>query len=312
MDPVISKALIILFAPLAAFVVQIFFGRFLPRRGDWVPILAILVGAVLSLSIFLGPGGVMSEENGMTPVSWEINWFTIGSGTQQLRVDFGITVDNLTAMMLVVVTCIGSCIFFFSTGYMKEHGVPHARYHRFFAYLALFAFSMLGLILVNHLVFLFIFWELVGVCSYFLIGYYFEKKSAQDAANKAFLVNRVGDFGFFIGILVIFYCLGKSGLYENPLSFSALMDSVQNQHAAVWADPVFFGLPALAFAGIALFFGAVGKSAQVPLHVWLPDAMEGPTPVSALIHAATMVAAGVYMVARLFPFFAGPGFFVGD
>ncbi len=187
MDSVIIRALIILFAPLAAFVVQIFFGRFLPRRGDWVPILAILVGAVLSLSIFLGPGGVMSEENGMTPVSWSLDneWIKIGSGTQELRIDFGITVDNLTAMMLVVVTCIGSCIFFFSTGYMKEHGVPHARYHRFFAYLALFAFSMLGLILVNDLVFLFIFWELVGVCSYFLIGYYFEKKSAIPAKARA-------------------------------------------------------------------------------------------------------------------------------
>jgi NADH-quinone oxidoreductase subunit L len=185
--------------------------------------------------------------------------------------------------MFVMVTLVASAIFVYSIGYM--HG--DKRFPLFFTYLCLFGFSMLGLILSASLIGLFIFWELVGICSYFLIGFWYEKESASNAAKKAFIVNRVGDLLFIVGIAVILSVAGD-------LTLEGIFASVEG---GAFADRT--GL--LTFAGICLFFGAVGKSAQFPLHVWLPDAMEGPTPVSALIHAATMVAAGVYLVGRIFP-----------
>ena len=204
-------------------------------------------------------------------------WIQAGS----LMAPFGLHFDPLSAVMILVVTGVGLLIHIYSIGYM--HGDPY--YSRYFAYLNLFIFSMLLLVLANNYVLLFVGWELVGLCSYLLIGFWFEKKSAADAGKKAFIVNRIGDFGFLIGIFTIFAAFG-----------TVTFDGVFAR-----ASTVAPGL--ITAACLWLFCGAIGKSAQFPLYVWLPDAMEGPTPVSALIHAATMVTAGVYMVARSFPLF---------
>ena len=200
------------------------------------------------------------------------------------RVDWGFLLDPLSSVMILVVTGIGFLIHIYSTGYMHEED----GYYRFFAYLNLFMFSMLTLVLGNNYVMMFVGWEGVGLCSYLLIGYYFHKKSAGDAAKKAFVVNRVGDWGFSIGIMMIFVTFGT-------IDFIQVGEKVRE---GVMAGTLHVGDPLFIGIALALFVGAAGKSAQIPLYVWLPDAMEGPTPVSALIHAATMVTAGVYMVAR--------------
>jgi NADH-quinone oxidoreductase subunit L len=196
-----------------------------------------------------------------------------------LQVDFGLKLDALSLMMLLIVTGVGGAIHIYSFGYMHED----RSMARFFAFLSLFTFSMLGIVLSNNFLQMFIFWELVGVSSYLLIGFWFEKPSAGDAAKKAFITNRLGDFGFLLGILMVWGLLGS-------LNFGELQTMMM-------ANPAGLGCCAT-IAGLLVFCGAVGKSAQFPLHVWLADAMEGPTPVSALIHAATMVAAGVYMLCR--------------
>ncbi len=202
-----------------------------------------------------------------------------GCPSADSNVDFGLKLDALSMMMLLVVTGVGGAIHIYSYGYMDEDRSKS----RFFAFMSLFTFSMLGIVLANNFLMMFIFWELVGVSSYLLIGFWFEKPSAGDAAKKAFITNRLGDFGFLAGILMVWGLLGS-------LSFSTLQTTLA-------ADPALLGASAT-LAGLLIFCGAMGKSAQFPLHVWLPDAMEGPTPVSALIHAATMVAAGVYMLCR--------------
>ena len=204
-----------------------------------------------------------------------VNWLAI----EGLKFDIGLQIDKLSKLMLCVVTGIGSLIHIFSLGYMKND----RDFSRYFAFLSLFIFSMLGIVLADNFVMMFIFWELVGVSSYLLIGFWFEKPSAADAAKKAFLTNRVGDFGFLIGILMVW-------MLFQTVSFSELQHNVEKEGALMLSG----------LAGFLIFCGAMGKSAQAPLHVWLPDAMEGPTPVSALIHAATMVAAGVYMLCRVF------------
>ncbi len=330
MDPVIKIALTILLLPLGAFTLQVFFGRFLPRQGDWLPTGAMGVACALSCYLFFTgvlpthevalPGGEHATRYGMETVKWSVRWFGVGDVTPNapaalrgLEIGFDVLVDNLTVIMLVVVTGVSFLVHLYSTAYMRDHhGHPEDRYNRFFAYLALFSFSMLLLVISGNLFLLFVAWELVGVCSYFLIGFYFQKPSAANASMKAFITNRVGDFGFFIGIMIVVATLGK-------MDFGTLFESVRPENVTpIWgpgwsADVATRGVPLLmTAAALCLFCGAIGKSAQFPLHVWLPDAMEGPTPVSALIHAATMVAAGVYMVARLFPFFAGPGYFEGD
>jgi NADH-quinone oxidoreductase subunit L len=185
--------------------------------------------------------------------------------------------------MLLVVALISFLVHLYSVEYMK--GDP--RYSRYFAFLGVFTFSMNGIVLADSLVMMYIFWELVGLSSYLLIGFWFEKESAANASKKAFLTNRVGDIGMFIGIMILFFEIGS-------FQISGLIEGVQN--GAFSED-----MTLLTIAGVLVFMGAIGKSAQFPLHIWLPDAMEGPTPVSALIHAATMVAAGVYMVVRIFP-----------
>ncbi len=238
-----------------------------------------------------------------------VPWVHIGT----IPIYFGVNLDGLTVAMFTMVTICATCIHVFSIGYMK--GEP--RFARFFTYLSLFCFSMLGLVIARSLLFMFIFWELVGLCSYLLIGFWFEKKSASNAAIKAFVVNRVGDFGFMFGLAMCFVYLGSLSLDHAPVMFEAgahqagaitgpLSEAARNvalpeaSRAAQLFSKSLLGVPLATLLGIGLFCGAIGKSAQFPLHVWLPDAMEGPTPVSALIHAATMVAAGVYLVARVY------------
>lgn len=216
------------------------------------------------------------------------SWLALGDGAAAFEADLGLRLDGLSRLMMLVVTGVGAAIHVYSYGYMREDpGVG-----RYFAGLSLFMFAMLGIVLADNLLMLFLFWELVGVSSYLLIGFWHHRPAAADAARKAFVVNRIGDFGFLLGIIVVWTQSGT-------LSFAGI-------EAALRADPGAFG-PLASAAGLLIFCGAVGKSAQFPLHVWLPDAMEGPTPVSALIHAATMVAAGVYMLCRLFFLLALPG-----
>ena len=204
-------------------------------------------------------------------------------GIGAFQIPWGFRLDPLSGMMILVVTGIGTLIHVYSTAYMANE--PRGGVARFFSYLNLFCFFMLMLVLGNNFLVMFVGWEGVGLCSYLLIGYWYEKKSASDAGKKAFLVNRIGDWGFVLGVFLIFYTFGT-------LDFRA----VQNLAATMPVESMHFG--ALSFICLFLFIGATGKSAQIPLYVWLPDAMEGPTPVSALIHAATMVTAGVYMLGR--------------
>ena len=261
--------------PLAAFAVQAFWGRRLPRGGDWVPLAAISISFLLSLRYFILALSAYDPGWRLELDTWV--WLDLSSA----KISVGLLVDNITAVMLMVVTVVSGLVHLYSIGYM--HGDP--RYSRFFGFLAIFSFSMLGLVLVDNFLLLYVFWELVGLSSYLLIGFWYEKPSAAAACKKAFLVNRVGDLGFFVGIMIVFWKIGA-------FDFASVYDGVASGRLSG-------GL--LTIAGLCLFCGAVGKSAQFPLHVWLPDAMEGPTPVSALIHAATMVAAGVYMVTRMYP-----------
>jgi NADH-quinone oxidoreductase subunit L len=273
--------------PLAGAVVTALLGpRLLRHFSHWPCILGSIGAFVVSLLVL-----VVVYQGGTTgqPQAPEIRnyypWFEIGN----VKVAFALQVDTLTALMLVTVTGIGSLIAIYSVGYM--HGDPG--YARFFAEIALFIFSMTGLVLAANFILLYAFWEGVGLCSYLLIGFWFAKPSAAAAARKAFLVTRLGDIGFFLGILLLWsHFTDNRGEHLYALDFRNVFAN------ASWQSE---GL--MTAVCLLLFCGAVGKSAQFPLHVWLPDAMEGPTPVSALIHAATMVTAGVYMVARCTPLF---------
>ena len=272
---VVTLISIILLAPLAAFAIFALFGlakRSFPRQ-DLLSTAAMLVALVCS---FLLLRDVVPK-----PEPLAVEWISLGS----ITLSMGFYLDSVTVIMLIVVTLVSSLVHIFSIGYM--HGDP--RYPRFFAFLSLFSFSMLFLVVSDNLLGIYIGWELVGLCSYLLIGFWFEKDSAANACKKAFLTTRVGDVGMFIGMMMLFKEFGTLSLYGTEGIFEAVRTLETGQVA--W----------LSVAGVLIFCGAVGKSAQVPLHTWLPDAMEGPTPVSALIHAATMVAAGVYLVARMFP-----------
>jgi NADH-quinone oxidoreductase subunit L len=277
--------LLIPFLPLAAFFINIVFGKSLIRdKAHWVSILAVFGSWVVSVM------AVAEALQGRTINKDLYTW--ISSGT--FKVSVGFLIDQLTAVMLVVVTTCSTLIHIYSAGYM--HG--DKGYYRFFAYLSLFTFSMLMLVMANNFLQLYFGWEAVGLCSYFLIGFWYEKKSASDAGKKAFIVNRFGDFGFGIGVIMIFLTLGT--LHYAPVFES--VNTLVGQTVKIHLLGLEFDL--ITFIALLLFCGAVGKSAQIPLHVWLPDAMEGPTPVSALIHAATMVTAGVFMVARCNPIFS--------
>lgn len=268
--------IIILLLPLLGFVLMIFFGKKLPRQGDWLSSGLISISLLLSIYLLIHKVSSHSEEM----ISYSFTWVLVGAGS----IDIGIAIDNLAAVMLVVVTMVSTLVHYFSMGYMKDD----VRYSRYYAYLGLFSFSMLGIVITNNLLLMYAAWELVGISSYLLIGHWYEKKSASNAANKAFIVNRIGDFGMFIGIMILFFSY-------STFTFETIFSSINGGQLPFGSEQW------LTAAGILIFCGAVGKSAQFPLHVWLPDAMEGPTPVSALIHAATMVAAGVYLVARVFP-----------
>ena len=260
---------LILFLPLAAAALITLFTHKDAKLSAGLSIGAVVVGFILSV-IYIG-----TTHWDLRPDS-AFTWLRIGD----FQVDFGLHFDPLSLMMLLVVTGVASLIHIYSWGYM--HG--DEGFSRFFASLSLFTFSMLGIVLANNFVEMFIFWELVGVSSYLLVGFWFERPAAADAGKKAFITNRLGDFGFLLGILLVWSTLGT-------VHFGQLQ--------ALANAPQALG-PLATIAGLLIFCGAVGKSAQFPLHVWLPDAMEGPTPVSALIHAATMVAAGVYMLCRIF------------
>jgi NADH-quinone oxidoreductase subunit L len=275
----------ILFLPLLAAVLIALFGQKEPVLSAAVSVAAIagsFVCALILSSSVLGDPGDPSKNF----ITWQggFTWLTVGNAQgmgHQLRVDFGLVVDPLSMLMLLIVTGVGGLIHVYSLAYMRgDRG-----YARFFACLSFFSFSMLGLVLSNNFLQMFIFWELVGVSSYLLIGFWYEKASAADAAKKAFLTNRLGDFGFLCGIIMIWFA-------AHSLKFTEL-------ETRFIVNPKVLGTLST-LGGLFIFCGAVGKSAQFPLHVWLPDAMEGPTPVSALIHAATMVAAGVYMLCRVF------------
>ncbi len=273
-----------LWIPFFAALLIFFFLLNRPKIAGWLATLALFTSFGLSAAL-LAQGGI--PEN---TVESSIRWVAIPG----VIIEFGILLNGLSLLMLLIVTGVGSLIFLYSQEYMAgDEG-----YARYFAALSFFAFSMLGIVLANNLVQIFIFWELVGLSSYLLIGHWFEKPEASEAGKKAFLTTRVGDVGFLLGILLLFGWLtsGGEGTF-NFLAIERLMDAMQGSASGE-------ATTLLAAAGLLLFLGVIGKSAQFPLHVWLPDAMEGPTPVSALIHAATLVAAGVFLLARLFFIFS--------
>ena len=272
----------LVYLPMLGFGITALIGRRLGRQSGYIAVIAIFLVWVVAMALCYE---VLTESAPLLPGSqtvhgYEVQLFTwIPAGS--FVVEVGFVVDALTACLLIVVTTIGLLVHVYALGYMAH---DPGRW-RFFAYLNLFMFSMLLLVLASSFLVVFVAWEMVGLCSYLLIGFWYRRPSAALAAKKAFIVNRVGDVGFALGIMLIFVSLGTLDIRE-----------------------VIERAPSLAPATITaiallVFTGAMGKSAQFPLHVWLPDAMEGPTPVSALIHAATMVTAGVFMVARLSPLF---------
>ncbi|MDO4557952.1 MAG: NADH-quinone oxidoreductase subunit L, partial [Planctomycetia bacterium] len=358
--------------PLVSFVLILFFGPKMGKAGKYAGHLAIaaigtgLILSVIAACLWCGVHPAVAAAHGedaaeiataTTPMAVCGDWYTLfrfGS----LAVTVGYYIDALTIAMFCMVTLIATCIHVYATGYMHEelepvtdaaaplrNGSPlkrPGRYYRFFQYLSLFCFSMLGLVISGSLAMTFVFWELVGICSYFLIGFYRERESSAMAGNKAFIVNRVGDFGFLIGVMIFWSALGTLNFGDREIRsappvlegvegtdgtsevigvekgiFSLLRGEATEENAGDHAlvvprgfvdlaksagaeDPEKTAYVLLFFAGLGIFCGCVGKSAQFPLHVWLPDAMEGPTPVSALVHSATMVAAGVFLVGRFY------------
>ena len=282
---------LIFFLPLGsflaiAFVIRPFFNHYSKLAGE-LTVLTVGVGLVLSIWAL---GSVVASDDPTNFAPWAAGhlWLEVGN----LVMTVGILMDPLTAIMLVVVTGVSLVIQVYSVGYMK--GDPG--YARYFAYMSLFTASMVGLVLASNIIQLYVFWELVGLCSYLLIGFWYNRPAAAAAAKKAFLVTRLGDFGFLLGILYLVFNGDSFAAADlNPLAIpdvykAVAMGGVLSSGVVTWL-------------AVGIFAGAVGKSGQFPLHTWLPDAMEGPTPVSALIHAATMVAAGVFLVARFFPLF---------
>ncbi|MBZ0178137.1 MAG: NADH-quinone oxidoreductase subunit L [Melioribacteraceae bacterium] len=276
----IQLSVTILFLPLLGFFAVIFLNKKIPNMYKF-ELGVISLTFIATLLVLYGKLSGYIDET----IIGTLNWIDFGKVPVlgSVTIELGVKLDNVAVIMLFTVNLISMLVHYYSVAYMKDD----IRYNLYFAYLGIFTFSMLGIVITHNLLMMYIFWELVGLSSYLLIGFWFEKDSAADAGKKAFLVNRVGDIGMFIGILI---------LYTNyhTFTFDEIFAQIQN-------GVIPFGSSGwLTAAGILVFMGAVGKSAQFPLHVWLPDAMEGPTPVSALIHAATMVAAGVYLVARIF------------
>ncbi len=273
-----ENALLITLLPLLSFIVIVFITKKSKMVSAMVALASIGASAILSIIVFIKTLG------DRTPKEFSIEWLNIPSlgSFKGLHIEMGILIDPLSSLMLVIVTFIATLVVLYSLGYMKgDEG-----FSRYFAYLSLFTFSMLILVVANNYFQMFAGWELVGLCSYLLIGFWFHKPSAADASKKAFITNRWADFGFMTGIILLFVKFGT-------FNFGELAKLISGSHGAAF----------LTLIAALIFVGPVGKSAQFPLHVWLPDAMEGPTPVSALMHAATMVAAGVYLIARGFILF---------
>ncbi len=273
----LDKAFLIPFLPLAAFVVIVFFTHRREKFSSGLAIAMMAVAWVMSIICLIE----MLSYHGEHPYQLQQAFDVVN--LPGFRLELGVLIDSLTAIMLIVVTTVSLMVHIYSLGYMQGD----IRFSRFFAYLSLFTFAMLGLVVANNFFLIFIFWELVGLTSYLLIGFWYEKKSASDAGKKAFITTKVGDLGFLVGLMMM-------GMFLGTFNYLEVFDKIS-------AGQISGGL--LTAMAIFIFCGAVGKSAQVPLHVWLPDAMEGPTPVSALIHAATMVAAGVFLVARCMTIF---------
>lgn len=267
------SALIIIALPLFSFLTITFFGEYLPGKGNWLATACMTVSTLLSFYIFL-------NTDNETSISLQYHWFTIGG----INFNWGISVDRISSIMILLVSFIGLMVHLFSIRYMAEE----IHYKRYWKHLGLFCFSMLGLVMSGNILLIYIFWELVGFSSYLLIGFWFNKNSTALAARETFIINRIADMGFLIAILLLFSQFGTLDIQEikNALKMPMHLDFMQSGTFTV--------------LGLCLFVSAMGKSAQFPFHVWLPDAMEGPTPVSSLIHAATMVAAGVYLLVRLF------------
>ena len=280
-----SIHLLIILAPLLAAVVVGFFGHRIGRAGShWLTILAVGISFVLSSIVLyqLYWGGLEAENYKL--YTWAMS--------NEITMEIGFLIDNLTALMIVVVSFVSLMVHIYTIGYMRDD----PGYQRFFSYISLFTFSMLILVMSNNFLQLFFGWEAVGLLSYLLIGFWYQRESAILANLKAFLINRVGDFGFILGIAAIV-------MYTNSLDYVTVFANAENISSQ--NIEIFSGISwnAMSVVCILLFIGAMGKSAQAPLHVWLPDSMEGPTPISALIHAATMVTAGIFMVARMSPLF---------
>lgn len=265
--------LITLFSPLLGFLINGIFGKYINKASGWIATLMLLISSVFGIYIL-----IETTSKNLVYEKVFYSWIVL----DKIKVDFGFLIDNLSAIMIFVVTFVSFWIHFYSIEYMrKDEG-----YARYFAYLNFFVFAMLLLVMANNYLLMFVGWEGVGLASYLLIGFWYKKKSATDAGNKAFIVNRIGDAGYLLGIFLIF-------AYFSSFNYLEIFKNVSIVEKSV-----------LTLIGILLFIGATGKSAQFPLYTWLPDAMEGPTPVSALIHAATMVTAGVYMVARSSPIYS--------
>jgi NADH-quinone oxidoreductase subunit L len=286
----IQIALAILFLPLAGFTFVLFFGKKI-KSAYLVEVGIITLTFLLTVVLLFNKLSWYADKNIVSEFTW-ISYQNIAI-FGNISIDLGFLLDNLSVIMIFTVALISMLVHFFSIAYMKGD----IRYNRYFAFLGLFTFSMSGIVLTHNILMMYIFWELVGISSYLLIGFWYEKKSASDAGKKAFLVNRIGDIGMFSGIMLLFNTY-------HTFTFDKIFTQVANGtlpfNSELW----------LTVTGLLLFCGAVGKSAQFPLHVWLPDAMEGPTPVSALIHAATMVAAGVFLVCRIFPILTGNALFI--
>ncbi|MBZ0199450.1 MAG: NADH-quinone oxidoreductase subunit L, partial [Ignavibacteriaceae bacterium] len=285
----IQLAVAVLFIPLLGFVFSIFMGKKL-KWAYLIETSLLFIALGIAVTIAFVKLGYLTDSR----IVSEFEWINLGNTPLLgwIKIELGILLDNIAVIMLVAVLLISFLVHLFSIAYMKDD----IRYNRYFAYLGLFTFSMIGIVITHNLLMMYMFWELVGLSSYLLIGFWYEKKSASDAGKKAFIVNRIGDLGMLVGILILYTTY-------HTFSFDKIFLAISGQQLPF--DSGFW----LTVTGILLFGGAIGKSAQFPLHVWLPDAMEGPTPVSALIHAATMVAAGVYFVARMFPILTGDALF---
>ena len=283
---------LIIFAPLAGAAINWFVGRRV-RDERFIGVVAcgsVAISSIVAFYLAFKSGGALRSETPLLDHIW--TWLQVGT----LRADFALAMDRLSGTYALFVTFVGFLIHVFAVGYMRGE----AGFYRFFAFLNLFMFAMLTLVLADNFVLMFVGWEGVGLCSYLLIGYYTDRKEAGDAAKKAFITNRIGDWGFVLGIMLTFFVTGSVSFFANPAAGEAAQTALsffKNQPVDPFTAGAIVAGGATSIA-VLLFIGAVGKSAQIPLYVWLPDAMAGPTPVSALIHAATMVTAGVYMIVR--------------